>query len=453
VPILSLPLMRYLARARVAGTWARHPGERRLTSTINSIRGMHDILPEDMPLWQKLEDTVRDVFSRYAYSEIRIPVVEKTDLFARAMGESTDVVEKEMYSFEDRNGDFLSLRPEGTAGVVRAVLQNSLLYAAPLRLWYCGSMFRRERPQKGRTRQFHQVGAEVFGAQGPDIDAELLVMCQRIWEGLGLVGLRLEINSLGTAEERGVYRDALHAYFSSHSSQLDSDSVRRLDRNPMRIMDSKNPSLQKLIAVAPSLQDYLGEESRTHFEKLCNYLDLLGVGYTVNPRLVRGLDYYSHTVFEWITDALGAQGTVCAGGRYDGLVEIQGGKPWPGIGFAMGEERLVELMRSGEDVPALAPDVYLVMVGDKTTSEGLRIAEWLRQEVPHLRVQMNLGGGSFKSQFKRADRSQAALAMILGEEELAKGDVSIKHLRSDGVQERVSVKQLPGWFGNWLKKV
>jgi histidyl-tRNA synthetase len=313
-------------------------------------------------------------------------------------------------------------------------------------------MFRRERPQKGRTRQFHQVGAEVFGAPGPDIDAELLVMCQRIWEGLGIEGLRLEINSLGTSAERGVYRDALHAYFTAHCEELDADSVRRLERNPMRIMDSKNPSMQEVIASAPSLPDFLGEESRVHFEKLCAYLDLLGVGYTINPRLVRGLDYYSHTVFEWITDALGAQGTICAGGRYDGLVEIQGGKPWPGIGFAMGQERLVELMRSGAEVPKQTPDVYLVMVGDKTTSEGLRIAELLRKEFPQLRVQVNLGGGSFKSQFKRADRSEAALALILGEEELNQGDVSIKHLRSDGAQERVGLEQLSRWFGAWLEK-
>jgi len=411
---------------------------------------MHDILPADLPGWQKLERTVQDVFTCYGYSEIRIPVVEKTELFARTIGAATDVVEKEMYSFEDRNGDHLSLRPEGTAGVVRAVLQNGLLYASPLRLWYSGPMFRRERPQKGRTRQFHQIGAEVFGAPGPDIDAELLAMCQRTWKELGIEGLRLEVNSLGTADERRHYRAALRDYFKAHLARLDEDSVRRLDRNPLRIMDSKTPSMQELIAAAPSFQDYLGDESRAHFDKLRRYLDMLDVEHVVNPRLVRGLDYYSHTVFEWITDQLGAQGTVCAGGRYDGLVELQGGKPWPGIGFAMGQERLVELMRGGNGVLPLCPHIYLVMVGDKTTSDGLELADMLRQRIPHLRVQINLGGGGFKAQFKRADRSAADLALILGEEELQQRAVSIKHLREETPQVRVGLDGLVQWISDWL---
>jgi len=412
---------------------------------------MHDILPADLPSWQKLESTVRSVFSRYGYAEIRTPIVEKTELFARTIGEGTDVVEKEMYAFSDRNGDQLSLRPEGTAGVVRAVLQNSLLYASPIRLWYCGPMFRRERPQKGRTRQFHQVGAEVFGAAGPDIDAELLIMGQRIWGELGISGLRLEINSLGTAEERQTYRAVLRDYFAAHRSRLDEDSARRLERNPLRIMDSKAPSMQGLIAAAPSLRDFLGKDSRSHFEKLRRYLDILEVQHVVNPRLVRGLDYYSHTVFEWITDRLGAQGTVCAGGRYDGLVELQGGKPWPGIGFAMGQERLVELMQGAADAQALLPHVYLVTVGEKTTSDGLKLAESLRQNIPSLRVQINLGGGSFKSQFKRADRSGAELALILGEEELQQGKVSIKKLREEANQQSIAMDSVVSWLIDWLQ--
>jgi histidyl-tRNA synthetase len=411
---------------------------------------MHDILPSDMHLWHQLEKTVRTVFSSYGFSEIRIPVVEKTELFARAIGEATDVVEKEMYSFEDRNGDFLSLRPEGTAGVVRAAIQNNLLYAAPLRLWYMGSMFRRERPQKGRTRQFHQVGAEVFGAAGPDIDAELLVMCQRIWRGLGLSGLRLEINSLGTADERSQYRKELHGFLSANSQELDADSLRRLDRNPLRILDSKNPEVQNLLKDAPSLYDYLGDESNQHFSACRSLLEAFGVNYTVNPRLVRGLDYYSHTVFEWITDQLGAQGTVCAGGRYDGLVEIQGGRPWPGVGFAMGQERLVELMRNQAEPEPEVPHVYLVLAGAGSVENGLKLAEQLREHVPGIRAQSNLGGGSFKSQFKRADRSGARLAIVLGEDELRLGQATIKHLRDDMSQEQVALDQLSTWFRQWL---
>ena len=413
---------------------------------------MHDVLPADMHLWHRLEDAVRDVFGSYAFSEIRVPVVEKTELFARAIGDATDVVEKEMYSFADRNGDSLSLRPEGTAGVVRAVLQNGLLYGAPLRLWYMGPMFRRERPQKGRTRQFHQVGAEVFGAPGPDTDAELLVMCQRVWRRLGLHELRLEVNSLGTSEERAAFRTELHAFLSDRRQELDEDSLRRLDRNPMRILDSKNPAMQALLTDAPMLSDYLGVESLQHFGDFRNLLEKLGVSYVVNPRLVRGLDYYSHTVFEWITDALGAQGTVCAGGRYDGLVEIQGGKPWPGVGFAMGQERLVELMRLQAEPEADAPHVYLVMAGQGTLEEGLEIAERLREGVRGLRIQANLAGGSFKAQFKRADRSGAELALVLGENEIAQGHATVKPLRSQAEQQQVALEQLADWLNKWLKQ-
>jgi histidyl-tRNA synthetase len=411
---------------------------------------MHDVLPADMHLWHKLEKTIRDVVAAYGYSEIRVPIVEKTELFARGIGEATDVVEKEMYTFEDRNGDLLSLRPEGTAGVVRAVLQNGLLYASPIRLWYIGSMFRRERPQKGRTRQFHQVGAEIFGAPGPDADAELLAMCARIWRELGLNGLRLEVNSLGTSEERARYRENLHQFLCAHMTELDEDSRRRLDRNPLRILDSKNPAMQQLLEEAPLLVDFLGPESVQQFTGFRHLLDGFAVEHEVNPRLVRGLDYYSHTVFEWITHDLGAQGTVCAGGRYDGLVEIQGGKPWPGVGFAMGQERLIELMRAQAEPDPVVPHVYLVMAGEGAVAGGLEIAEKLRTEVKGLRVQSNLGGGSFKAQFKRADRSRALLALVLGEDELRLGEITIKHLRSDTEQEKVSLDELEIWFQNYL---
>ena len=411
---------------------------------------MHDVLPSEMHLWHALERAVRETFESYGYEEIRIPVLEKTELFARAIGDATDVVEKEMYTFEDRNGDLLSLRPEGTAGVVRAVLQNGLLYAAPLRLWYMGPMFRRERPQKGRTRQFHQVGAEVFGAPGPDVDAELLAMCGRTWQRLGLEGLRLEVNTLGTAAERAAFREDLHGFLSARESELDEDSRRRLERNPLRILDSKNPDVQTLLQEAPLLSSYLGPGSLAHFDGFRRLLDRFGVEHAVNPRLVRGLDYYSHTVFEWITDALGAQGTVCAGGRYDGLVEIQGGRPWPGIGFAMGQERLVELMRLQAEPSVAAPHAYLVMAGEGVVERGLALAERLRSEVPQLRLQANLGGGSFKAQFKRADRSGAQVALVLGEDELERAMASIKPLREDKEQQQVALDDLAGWLQRWL---
>ena len=414
---------------------------------------MHDVLPEEMHLWHRLERAVRETFAAYGFNEIRIPVVEKTELFARAIGAATDVVEKEMYTFEDRNGDSLSLRPEGTAGVVRAVLQNGLLYGPPLRLWYMGPMFRRERPQKGRTRQFNQVGAEVFGAAGPDADAELLAMCQRIWSEIGLRGLRLEVNSLGTADERAAFRGDLHAFLSGRRDLLDRDSRDRLERNPLRILDSKNPEVQALLTDAPILGDYLGPESRDHFAGFLGLLEQFSIAYEVNPRLVRGLDYYSHTVFEWITDELGAQGTVCAGGRYDGLVEIQGGRPWPGIGFAMGQERLVELMKQQAEPAPSAPHVYLVMAGSGTVRAGLHLAERLRAELPALRIQSNLGGGSFKAQFKRADRSGADLALVLGEDELAAGAATVKDLRgADSSQQRIALDGLAEWLRDWLSR-
>lgn len=403
---------------------------------------MHDILPAEIPYWHFLESTLRDTMVAYGYEEIRTPMLEKTELFERAIGNTTDVVEKEMYSFEDRGGDHLSLRPEGTASVVRAALQNGLLYAAPMRLWYAGPMFRRERPQRGRTRQFHQVGVEAFGAPGPDIDAEVVALGNTLWRKLGLRGLRLEINSLGTADERSAFRDALHAFLVSRKDRLDEDSLRRLDRNPMRILDSKNPDVQKALDGAPELAEFLGDESKAHFEGLLELLDDLGVEYRVNPRLVRGLDYYSHCVFEWITAELGAQGTICAGGRYDGLVEMQGGKPWPAVGFAMGLERIVELLRQDREVTPPAPHAFLVLAGEHATRMGLGLAERLRTELPGLRLVSNVGGGSFKAQFKRADRSGAALALVIGEDEAVHGEITVKPLREEAEQVTVGEAEL-----------
>ncbi len=403
---------------------------------------MHDILPAEIPYWHFLESTLRDTMVAYGYEEIRTPMLEKTELFERAIGDTSDVVEKEMYSFEDRGGDHLSLRPEGTASVVRAALQHGLLYAAPMRLWYAGPMFRRERPQRGRTRQFHQVGVEAFGAPGPDIDAEVVALGNALWRKLGLRDLRLEINSLGTTDERSAFRDALHAFLASRKDQLDEDSLRRLDRNPMRILDSKNPDVQKALDGAPELAAFLGGESRAHFEGLLELLDDLGVEYRVNPRLVRGLDYYSHCVFEWITAELGAQGTICAGGRYDGLVEMQGGKPWPAVGFAMGLERIVELLRQDREVTPLAPHAFLVLAGEHAIRAGLGLAERLRTELPGLRLVSNVGGGSFKAQFKRADRSGAALALVIGEDEAAHGEITVKPLREEAEQVTVGEAEL-----------
>ena len=410
---------------------------------IQAIRGMHDLLPDQSPLWHFLEDGVREVLDSYGYRELRTPTVEFTELFKRSIGEVTDIVEKEMYTFEDRNGDSLTLRPEGTAGCVRAGIEHGLFHNQVQRIWYRGPMFRHERPQKGRYRQFHQIGAEAYGLTGPDIDIEMILMTRRFWNKLGLKDLELQINTLGTSEERAVYRERLVEYLSTRKDQLDEDSLRRLDTNPLRILDSKNPDLKSLIAEAPSLMDYLGEESKAHFQVLCQGLEDAGVGYVVNTRLVRGLDYYARTVFEWVTDQLGAQGTVCAGGRYDGLIEQLGGRPAPAVGFAMGVERLVSLLEEQRDqLPLKQPDAYLVLMGDEAQRQGLVIAEKLRDQLPQLRLVTHCGGGSFKSQFKKADKSDAKMALILGEDELKKGVVGIKHLREEREQLEISLNEL-----------
>lgn len=403
---------------------------------------MHDIVPADMACWHFLEAELRQAMAAYGYEEIRTPLVEKTALFERAIGDATDVVEKEMYSFEDRGGDHLSLRPEGTASVVRAALQNGLLYGGVQRLWYAGPMFRRERPQRGRTRQFHQLGVEAFGAHGPDIDAEIIALGTALWRKLGIADVRLEINSLGTAEERAGFRSAFRAFLEDRKDQLDDDSLRRLDRNPLRILDSKNPEVQAALDGAPQLPDYLGDDSRAHFEGLLELLQELGVEYTLNPRLVRGLDYYCHSVFEWVSSDLGAQGTICAGGRYDGLVEIQGGRPWPAVGFAMGMERIIELIRQVRECEATAPHAYLVLAGEDAERAGLGLAERLRAELPGLRLVSNVGGGSFKAQFKRADKSGAQVALVLGEDEVSNGTVTVKWLREDAPQETLEAARL-----------
>lgn len=411
-------------------------------NNIQSIRGMHDILPSETPAWRWLEQQLIDILDAYDFHEIRIPIVEKAELFTRAIGEATDVVEKEMYAFADRNGELLSLRPEGTAGVVRAAIQHGLLNTPGLKAWYRGPMFRHERPQRGRQRQFHQFGAEVFGLAGADVDAELIALGERIWRRLGLrEGIRLEINTLGDREDRQRYRAQLLDYLRPRKDQLDADSLRRLDTNPLRIFDSKHPQTQAVMAEAPLLTDTLGEDARAHFEELCALLDGLGIRYRVNPGLVRGLDYYCRTVFEWITDDLGAQGTVCAGGRYDDLVAIQGGRPTPGIGFALGVERLVDLIERQDTERAQHPQVYIV--SQSMPLEALKLGEWLRDCLPALRLGCNLGGGSFKAQFKRADRSGAAYALVLGEEEVAEGVCQIKDLRGNADQERVARDALP----------
>ncbi|MCW8880905.1 MAG: histidine--tRNA ligase [Sedimenticola sp.] len=418
-----------------------------MAKNIQAIRGMHDILPDQSPLWHFLEQQIRTVVESYGYRELRTPVVEMTDLFKRSIGEVTDIVEKEMYTFADRNGDSLTLRPECTASCVRAGIENGLFHNQVQRIWYYGPMFRHERPQKGRYRQFYQIGAEAYGLPGPDIDLEIILLTQRFWEALGLTGLELQINTLGTPEERSVYREELVTYLSANSDQLDEDSQRRLKSNPLRILDSKNPAMRPLIEQAPSLMDYLGDESKAHFELLCTGLSAAGVPYIINTRLVRGLDYYARTVFEWVTDRLGAQGTVCAGGRYDGLVEQLGGKPTPAIGFAMGVERLIALLEEDENRPELiSVDAYLVLVGDTPQQQGVVLADRLRRDVPGLRLLTHCGGGSFKSQFKKADRSGARIALVLGEDELAQGVIGIKFLREDVEQEQVSLDGLADYL-------
>jgi histidyl-tRNA synthetase len=423
-----------------------------MAKTIQAVRGMNDILPAETAAWQHLEETLRSVVHAYGYHEIRMPLLEKTELFKRSIGEVTDIVEKEMYTFDDRNGDSLTLRPEGTASCVRACMEHGLLHNQTQRLWYTGPMFRHERPQKGRYRQFHQVGVEAFGMSGPDIDAEMIFMTARIWERLGLSGAVLQLNSLGTLQARAAYREALVGYLQSHIDVLDADSRRRLDSNPLRILDSKNPDMQTLLAAAPSLPEYLDDESREHFTALCALLDAAGVRYELNPRLVRGLDYYSKTVFEWVTDQLGAQGTICAGGRYDGLVEYLGGKPAPAVGFAVGLERLLGLLSAGGvELPENIPHVYLVLDGEQGSRHGMVFAEELRTALPGLRLQANCGGGSFKSQFKRADRSGASFALVIGDDEVAQQQVVLKPLRSDAAQETVSQQLVAAILGERLQ--
>jgi histidyl-tRNA synthetase len=404
---------------------------------------MHDILPEQANIWRRIENTVIAVIRSYSYQEIRFPLVEKTELFARSIGELSDIVAKEMYTFTDRNNESLTLRPEGTAGCVRAGLEHGLFHNQIQKLWYIGPMFRHERPQKGRQRQFHQIGLEAFGLPGPDIDAELILLCARIWKVLELDNIMLQINTLGSAAARTRYRELLIEYFSGHKQQLDEDSQRRLHQNPLRILDSKNPDMQKIISDAPSIHNHLDAESADHFAGLKALLDQAAISYTVNPHLVRGLDYYGKTVFEWTTDLLGAQGTVCAGGRFDGLVEHFGGKPTPAIGCAMGLERLIELVQldGAPDQTDGIPHVYLILA-DEAVQNGLKLAENLRNALPGLRLMSNCGGGSFKSQFKKADKSGARLAIILGQEELINQTVGVKYLREDTEQTTLPLAEL-----------
>jgi len=414
-----------------------------VSKNIQAIRGMNDILPEQTPLWRYLESSVAGLLDGYGYRQIRMPIVEFTDLFKRSIGEVTDIVEKEMYTFDDRNGDSLTLRPEGTASCVRAVQEHGLIGGGqPQKLWYIGPMFRHERPQKGRYRQFHQIGVELFNFDGPDVDAELIVLTWRLWGVLGIRdAVQLELNSLGSSADRARYREALVEYLSARFEQLDEDSQRRLGSNPLRILDSKNPDTQALLVDAPKLADYLDDDSRAHFAGLKARLDAAGIPYVLNPKLVRGLDYYGKTVFEWTTDKLGSQGTVCAGGRYDGLVEQLGGKPTPAVGFAMGIERLVLLIETLGQVPAeLARqvDVYVAAFGEAAELAALTLSEQLRDAVPGLRLAVNAGAGSFKSQLKKADKSGALFALILGEDELAQQVVALKPLRGDGQQQTIA---------------
>ncbi|BFM20584.1 histidine--tRNA ligase [Gilvimarinus japonicus] len=412
---------------------------------IQAIRGMNDLLPDDIATWQYLEKTVTSTLARFGYREIRFPIMEQTHLFKRSIGEVTDIVEKEMYTFDDRSGESVTLRPEGTASCVRACEQHGLLYNQTQRLWYMGPMFRYERPQKGRYRQFHQIGIETYGLEGPDIDAELLMLSHNLFQALKLDDcVALEINSLGSDTARAQFREALVVYLNEHKDELDEDSQRRLTTNPLRILDSKAAATQTLLDGGPSLLDYLDDESKAHFATLKQLLDAAGVPYRVNPRLVRGLDYYGRTAFEWVTDKLGAQSAVCAGGRYDNLVEQLGGKPTPAVGFAMGLERLVLLLQAQQVVPAEAEntlDVYLVAVGDVQAS-ALSLAKSLRESLPQLRLMMHCGGGSFKSQLKKADKSGASVALILGEDEAANDCVVVKYLRKDKPQQSLARTEL-----------
>ena len=417
-----------------------------MSKKITSIRGMNDILPGQTPLWQWLEARVRRVLGAYGYQEIRFPIVERTELFKRGIGEVTDIVEKEMYTFDDRNGDSLTLRPEGTASCVRAAEEHGLLYNQTQRLWYAGPMFRHERPQAGRYRQFHQIGVETFGMDGPDIDAEIILLTARLWKELDLLDqVTLELNTLGDADDRARFREALVAFLREHFERLDEDSRNRVERNPLRVLDSKDPGTREVLENAPRLMDYLGDESRAHFDGLRALLDAAGIDYLINPNIVRGLDYYGRTVFEWTTDALGAQGTVCAGGRYDGLVEQLGGKPTPAVGFAMGIERLILLLeQQGMELPPPVA-LYITAMGD-VQANALALAERLRDALPGVGVQCHCGGGGFKSQMKKADRSGARYALILGEDEVASGQVTVKPLREQIEQLQLSEDEVAGWL-------
>jgi len=417
--------------------------ENKKSEKIVGVKGMNDILPADAPLWELFENTVHTILKSYGFQQIRTPIVEPTALFARGLGAVTDIVEKEMYSFTDSmNGDELTLRPEATAGVVRSAIEHNLTYEGPKRLWYAGPMFRHEKPQRGRYRQFHQIGAEALGFTGPDIDAELIMMCQRLWDDLGLTDVKLQLNSIGDAAERSLHRAALIAYFEEHAELLDTEAQRRLNSNPLRILDTKNPNMQAMVNGAPKLLDYLGAESLAHFEGVQKILRHNAIPFTINPRLVRGMDYYNRTVFEWVTDALGSQGTVCAGGRYDTLVEMFGGKPTPSCGFAMGVERLLELMKaSGERFASNQCDVYIVHQGEAAQMQGFVASERLRDAGLDvvLHCASSAGAGSFKSQMKRADASGAAYAVIIGEDEVANDTAIVKALRSEGMENNQSV--------------
>ena len=414
-----------------------------MAKVIQSIRGMQDILPDQSASWLYLENTIRELFTQYGYRELRTPALEPTDLFCRSIGEVTDIVEKEMYTFDDRKGNSVTLRPECTASCVRAGIQHGLLYNQQQRIWYIGPMFRYERPQKGRYRQFYQAGIETYGIAGPDIDAEVIAVSARLWKRLGIKNVELQINSLGSNEARNKYRDVLVTYLQQHEDLLDEDSKRRMKTNPLRVLDSKNPAMQDMIEAAPQLLDHLDDESQAHFDRMKELLEEMEIDYVVNPRLVRGLDYYCRTVFEWVTTELGAQGTICAGGRYDGLVEQLGGKPTAGFGFAMGLERILLLLEEQKiETPNFAPNIYLVTQGENAERAGLKITEKLRDALPSIRITNNCGGGSFKAQMKRADNSGAAYAIILGENELTENVVSLKPLRDKSEQTQVSLDNL-----------
>jgi histidyl-tRNA synthetase len=422
-----------------------------MTRKLQAVRGMNDLLPDQLPAWQLVERSARRLFADYGYQEFRVPLVEHTELFQRSIGEHTDIVEKEMYTFEDRGGDSLSLRPEATAGLVRAAIEHGLLHNQKQRLWTSGPMFRHERPQQGRYRQFHQIDCEAFGYEGPDVDVEMIQISARLWRLLGITDLRLCVNSLGTAESRRDYRALLVSYFERHRAALDADSLRRLGSNPMRILDSKNPAMQEVIAGAPVLIDHLDTDSRGHFDRFQDLLGACGIPYKVDPRLVRGIDYYTRTVFEWTTTALGSQDAVCSGGRYDGLVAQLGGDPTPAIGWALGIERIVGLLQAGSmNVDAATPAVYLVLSGELAERAGLAIAEQLRDALPGAGVQANMGGGSLKSQMKRADKSGARLAIIIGDDEMARGTAAVRTLRGDGSQQDCPLAELPGRIASLL---